>query len=242
MLMLKIAVCDDNAVQLDIIQKELKKNIQKGISYSIDTYDSEISFSKMLLSGTCPYHIIFMDIDLGNSPVSGIDLIHKVNFLNPACQVIYISQYLEYASDVYDTDHVYFLNKKRLPDLLGKSLHAAIKKLSQADDTHYLYFKTRKIQCKIPQNDILYMERKLRETTIVTRTEEYVISEKIDQLLERLPSYFVSCHRSFAINLKLVSSIQQYSVSFPDGKIVPVGRTHYSDIKKAFALLNAYNG
>lgn len=240
--MLKIAICDDNPVQLSIIQEELKKNISKELPYSVNTFDGKISFSHMLQSGTCPYNIIFMDIDLGDSSTSGIDLIHKVNFLNPSCQVIYISQYLEFASDVYDTDHVYFINKERLPELLGKSLNTAIRNLSQTDNISYLYLNTRKKQYRIAQNEILYMERNLRETTVVTCTEEFKTSEKIDQLLERLPSHFIPCHRSFAINLKLVSSIQQYSVSFPDGKTVPVGRTHYSNIKKAFALLNTYNG
>ena len=82
--MLKIAICDDNTVQLDIIQKELKKNINNEIPYSVDTFDNDKSFNNMLLSGTCPYDIIFMDINLGNSSASGIDLIHKVNFLTLA--------------------------------------------------------------------------------------------------------------------------------------------------------------
>ena len=33
--MLKIAICDDNAIQLDIIQEELKKNIKEDISYTM---------------------------------------------------------------------------------------------------------------------------------------------------------------------------------------------------------------
>lgn len=132
------------------------------------------------------------------------------------------------------------MNKERLSKLLGKALHAALHNLSCSDGTSCLYLKTRKKQCKNTTEKIIYMERNLRETTVITRTEKFCTSEKIDQLLERLPSYFIPCHRSFAINLKLVSSIQQYSVSFPNGKTVPVGRTHYSDIKKAFALLNAY--
>ena len=53
--MLKIAICDDNTVQLDIIQKELKKNINNEIPYSVDTFDNDNSFNNMLLSGTCPF-------------------------------------------------------------------------------------------------------------------------------------------------------------------------------------------
>lgn len=238
--MLKIAICDDNPVQLDIIQEEFKKAITENISYSIDTFDSEAAFADMLQSGNCPYDIIFMDIVLGEADVSGINLAHKVNFLNPKCQIIYISQYLEFASDVYDTQHVYFMSKERISEFLGKALDSALKNIIQTDDTSYLYFNIRKKQYKIPQNNILYMERNLRETTIVTRTAEFQISEKIDLLLQRLPSYFVSCHRSYAVNLKLACSIRQYSISFPNGKSVPVGRTHYANVKKAFALMNSY--
>lgn len=240
--MLKIAICDDDVVQLHIIQEELKKNIGEDLSYSVDTFDGETAFDNMLQSGSCPYDIIFMDIVLGDKSTSGIELIHKVNFLNPSCQVIYISQYLEFASDVYDTQHIYFLNKERLPELLGKALHTAIKNISRTDNNNYLYFSIRKKQYKIPQNDILYMERNLRETTIVTRNDEFKISEKIDLLLQRLPSYFVTCHRSYAVNLRLVSSIHQYAVAFPNGKSIPVGRTHYADVKKSFALMNSYLG
>lgn len=238
--MIRIAICDDNAVHLRIAQEELEKTLKEGPDYSLDIFDTEISFSNMLQSGICPYDIIFMDIELGNSSVSGIDLAHKVNLLNPDCQIIYISQHLEYSSDVYDTHHVYFLSKDRLPELIGKSLKAALKALDQMSDSRYFYFKNRKMQYQIPQNEILYMERNLRETTIVTINKEFQLSEKIDQILLRLPANFVSCHRSYAINLKMVSSIHQGSASFPDGRTVPISRTHYSDVKKAFALLSSY--
>lgn len=238
--MLKIAICDDNAVQLNIIQEELEKNMKKEIAYDVNTFCSASDFTEVLQSGDCLYDIIFMDIDLGDSSVSGIDLVHKVNFLNPSCQIIYISQHLEYAPDVYDTQHIYFLNKERLTELFNKALDSALKNIAHNDNIGYLYFTIRKKEYKIPQNDILYMERNLRETTIVTRMQEYKVSERIDLLLDRLPPYFVVCHRSYAVNLKLVSSIHQYLVSFPDGKTVPVGRTHYTDVKKSFALMNSY--
>lgn len=238
--MLKIAICDDNAVQINIIREELAKNMKKEISYTTDIFNSAVSFIEMLQSDACPYDIIFMDIDLGDSSISGIDLVRKINFLNPSCQIIYISQHLEYAPDVYDTQHVYFLNKERISELLGKALDSALKNITHNDNIGYLYFDIRKKKYKIPQNDILYMERNLRETTIVTRTEEYKVSERIDHLLDRLPPYFVICHRSYAVNLKLVSSIHQYSLTFPDGKTIPVGRTHYAEVKKSFALMNSY--
>ena len=68
--MLKIAICDDNTVQLQIIQEELKKNIGEDLSYSVDTFDGETAFDNMLQSGSCPYNIVFMDIVLGDKSTS----------------------------------------------------------------------------------------------------------------------------------------------------------------------------
>ena len=127
--MIKIAICDDNAIQLNIIREELQKTIKKEISFSIDTFNTGTSFSNMLQSGQRPYDIIFMDIVLGDTAISGIDLVHKVNYLNPTCQVIYTSQYLEFVSDIYDTQHVYFVNKERLSEFLGKALDSALERV-----------------------------------------------------------------------------------------------------------------
>ena len=119
--MLKIAICDDNEIQLTNHPGRIrKKNIKEKTSYTIDKFNSDAAFSRILQSGNCPYDIIFMDIVLGDSSASGIDLVHKVNLLNPSSDHLY-QQYLEFASDVYDTQHVYFVNKERLSEFLGKA-------------------------------------------------------------------------------------------------------------------------
>ena len=236
--MIRIAVCEDDYVYTEMIRSILQSCIT--VPYEVKFFSSGTEFLNTLTDHGCPYTLVITDIDLGAQSVNGITVAKRINKINGDTQIIFVSQYLEFASDVYDTQHVYFLNKERLPELLGRALEASLKNITQASSDNYLYFNIRKKQHKIPQNDILYMERNLRETTIVTRTDEFKISEKIDMLLKRLPPYFVVCHRSYAVNLRLVSSIHQYSVSFPDGKIIPVGRTHYSDVKKTFALMNSY--
>ena len=76
--MLKIAICDDNEIQLTIIQEELEKNIKEDISYTIDKFNSDTAFVQMLQSGNCPYDIIFMDIVLGDSSPGSIWYIESI--------------------------------------------------------------------------------------------------------------------------------------------------------------------
>ena len=153
-------------------------------------------------------------------------------------QIIFVSQCLEYAPDVYVCRHTYFISRDRISELMESALNISLENLSTCSVEDYLYIKVRKSQYKIPQSRILYIERNIRETTIHTYTTEFQTSEKIDSILRRLPDYFVSCHRSYAINLKMASAIHRNSAVFSNGRVIPIGRTHYEDVKKAFTIIN----
>lgn len=51
-----------------------------------------------------------MDIELGKE--NGIDLALKVNEVTPYTQIIYITAYMQYVSDVYQSKHTYFIDKE----------------------------------------------------------------------------------------------------------------------------------
>ena len=159
-----------------------------------------------------------------------------INGENPRTQLIFISQYLEYASDVYSTKHTYFIYKNRLNEYLPTALDAALKNL-QTDEELYLIIKIKRSHLRIPVNDILYLERNLRETTVHTRTETYTVRDKLNVLQQQLPDFFVCCHRSFLVNLHAVSKLQHTEITLNTGQQIPVSRAHYEDIKKSFSLL-----
>ena len=232
--MLEIAICDDDPVHSKIIQEELKKNLE--IKYNVTEFFSGKTFLNSIEQTGCSYDLIFMDIELGDDLISGISVAKKVTELDPNVQIIFISQYLEYAPDVYEAKHIYFILKSRLSQLLGKALQTALKNLSENNEL-YLYFKTRQKKQKLPENEIWYMERNLRETSIFTSSETYFTSESIDSLLKKLSPIFIQCHRSYAVNLNNVSAIERKFITFPDGRSIPVGYTHYDNVKKALAQI-----
>ncbi len=102
-----------------------------------------------------------------------------INGENTRTQLIFISQYLEYASDVYSTKHTYFIYKNRLNEYLPAALDAALKNL-QTDEEQYLTIKIKRSHPRIPVNDILYLERNLRETSVHTRTEAYTVQRQAE--------------------------------------------------------------
>lgn len=232
--MLNIAICDDNSVQTELIQSEIGRSLDGHLSYNLNLFHDGKLFEHEILLRNCPYDIVILNIELGNFSKSGIALAREINCLNPAAQIIFVSQSLEYAPDVYACRHTYFISRDRIPELMESALNISLENLAIGSAEECLYIKVRKSQYKIPQNKILYMERNIRETTIHTYTSEFRTSEKIDSILKRLPDYFISCHRSYAINLKMAVAIHRNSAIFSNGRSIPIGRTHYEDVKKAF--------
>lgn len=232
--MIKIAVCEDNSVHAQIIDTAVNNLLE--IPFEITNFSTARDFLEVLEKKGCPYDLVLMDIELDSGSAAGISLAQKITPLNQKAQIIYISQYLQYAPDVYETKHVYFVSKDRLTEYLDKALKTALKNLSLQTE-RFLYFKKRQQQFKIPQSSILYMERIMRETKIYTNTEVYSTSEKLDSLLEQLTPAFVLCHRSFAVNLEAVSSLGRAGITFADGRCIPIGRTYYDSVKKAFAQM-----
>lgn len=237
--MLKIAICDNSSVQSEIVRAEIARSIDSQFLYELTFWHDNKSFEHKITSQNCPYDIVILNADFGNSAKSGIALAKKINYLNPMTQIIFVSPFLEYAPDVYVSRHTYFISSDRISELMTSALNTAFENLSSYSDGDCLYIKVRKSRYKIPQNKILYMERNIRETTIYTHTDEFHTSEKIDSILTRLPAYFIACHRSYAINLKMAVSIHRNCAVFSNGKTVPIGRTHYNDVKETLSLINA---
>ncbi len=44
----------------------------------------------------------------------------------PFCQIIFLSSYLSYATEVYETEHIYFILKSQLHQRIGPALHQAL--------------------------------------------------------------------------------------------------------------------
>lgn len=121
--MLKLAICEDNDIQRRQIHTLSCSSLE--IPVEIDTFSSATDFLNQISNEQCPYHIILMDIELGSESVSGIKLAQRINLLNPNTQIIFISQYLQYASSVYETDHIYFVYKQQMEEYLPKALSAS---------------------------------------------------------------------------------------------------------------------
>ena len=156
-------------------------------------------------------------------------------------RLFFVSQYLEFASDVYANFTSLFRKQEKLLEYLPKALTAAHEKYVFRSD-QFLYFQSSYKEYQVAQNDILYLEHLARRTCIHTATQVYSSGEKLQDLLNRMGSQFCSCHKSFAVNLYQVRTLHHTCITLRNGVSVPVSRSRYPHVRDVFARLTMHNG
>jgi len=226
---LQVVICDDDWNQIQYIDKLVKTNISCDVYHCLN-YNELNSYieSKRIV------HILIVDICLGDIGGTGIDLVRKLH--NPAnVQVIYISGYMnDYIPEVYDTNHIYFIPKPISTNDMKKALIKACKNLS--DDTAKLIIKNADRYNCLDYDDILFIESEGRKLKIVSRNETYFTNGKIKNIKSEMPWFFVHCHQSFLVNMKMISGWKKDAVILRHlpGESIPVSQRKRTETKDAY--------
>lgn len=181
----------------------------------------------------CP-DIAVLDIKMDD--MDGIRLAKKLNELVPHCQIIFLTAYLDYATEVYEAEHSYFVLKQhmdtRLPEALKKACLNLASRLAEAP---CLTIKDRRSVTKIPVRDILYMERVGRKTRIVAQSgERWTIQSPAELLQELESSPFIRCHQSYWVNAQAIFSLKENEFILIGETAIPLSRTFRHEAKEAF--------
>lgn len=227
--MLTIAVCEDNLIASEEICRKIKQ--YSPMEAQIFSFSNDSDILTAVREHQLEPHIVFMDIELRDS--SGIQTAKAITSLLPDCQIIYITNYIDYVSQVYETSHVYFILKSQMDTYFSKALQKAIAHLEELG-RFYLSIQFGKSSARIPQKDILYMERVLRNTEIHTRETVYRTPEKLSILKENIESWFCFSHRSFLVNCRHIITMNRQSCTLSDGSKIPVSRTYYKELQHNF--------
>lgn len=112
-------------------------------------------------------------LDIRMAGMDGIELAKRLNALVPGCAIIFLTAYLSYAPDVYETRHVYFVLKSELDRRIGSALRAA---LAETAAPASLQLATAHGYRNVPVTDVLFLERILRKTRVVLTDGEELVT------------------------------------------------------------------
>lgn len=228
---MQIIICDDNIEEAAITEQILKKSILSETDEVSVTQPEALA--NAVNNGEAVYDIAILDIEYHKESFNGIDLGRLLNEKLPSCKIIYLTEYLDYASDAYESEHCYFVQKKNQSVTLKRAMDKARKLLRQEADNSVLKVVSDGREVYLPASEIRYITRDGRLIKIEA-DREIRTYETLNGVSERLPEGFARCHTGYIVNLGLVKSMDARQLHLTDGMKIPVGRRYKDSFMDAY--------
>lgn len=230
---MKIGICDD-------IKEELEK-IKVCIEEHVDlTDEDEVAFYYPeevkidIENNTFDCDIIVMDIDFPDYSYNGIYLGKLINEKVPNCQIIYLTYVLNFAPDVYETDHCYFVLKNNMDIMLPQAFKKTYKINNEEIQKEFLKITSEGHTSYIPIKNIIYIEKSERKIKIYTDERTYSCYTTLASMKNDLNNGFVRCHKSFIINLKFVTYMGATEAELNNKIKIPLGKVYAARVKEEY--------
>jgi two-component system, LytTR family, response regulator len=152
-------------------------------------------------------------VDIGMPLLNGMEAVKSCKELFPSLQVIFITGHDEYAVDAFNVRAVDYI----LKPIERNRLYAALERAARVSNHHInkemtfkknLMIKQQNNITFIPLEEILFIERMGRKSVIHTINQKFETNETLTSLDSTLDSRFMTSHRSYIINLELLTRIE----------------------------------
>jgi DNA-binding LytR/AlgR family response regulator len=219
---IRAVLCDNEPSWIETATRVLSEyGRESGCELKVTSYTSP---NELLESNELAPDVLFCDIELGETE-NGIDLVGGLSHRWPRCQVVYVTNFLRYAPEVYVTEHLWFVLKERFASRLPEIMEKLERKMDSEGRALMIRTISREMVA-IPCPQLLSFERRGRMTIInLVNGQSYEVSDRLPTLLDRLPSRdFARCHASFAVNFNHVRLVRANDLVLDDGSELPISR------------------
>lgn len=223
--MITIAICDDDNNQINALKAMLTEWNNHII---INEYNSAEQF--LFVYSDAPCDLLLLDIEMGD--MNGMELARKLRSKDDMLPIIFITGYSEFMQDGYDVEALHYLlkpvDKDKLFSVLDRyaSRHPA--------DSRVIFPGGEESVC-VNADDIMYLEAFGKKTQITLKDgKEIECTCGLSAAAERLGEGFVSCHRSYIVNIGYIRSISKTEITLDNGRKIPLSRRLYDSVNKAF--------
>lgn len=234
-----VGICDDDKRWLQASKKML---LEFADLTQVDIDVRCFSTAEALLEfEDVPLDAVFLDIELGRH--LGINVAKQLNKLRPNCRIVYMTNYLHYATEIYNTEHIWFVVKKQFRDKIGEIVSRILHELENKKSRLILKTMKNEIISLVP-SDICYLEKEKRGTKIVTVWGSYYVRERLSDIIPQLSELdFSQCHSSCVVNFYHVKELQRdvYILYGEDKKeqIVQISRRYVQKTREDFLKWSA---
>lgn len=128
---MRIGICDDVKDEQEETKNCLYNNCNLKEEDEVTLFFPE-DIRKAVKQDIFDRDVLILDIDFVGRDYDGIKLGALINKYAPECYIIFLTNFLEYAPEVYDIEHCYFVLKKNKAVMLPRAINK-VRKMYEAD-------------------------------------------------------------------------------------------------------------
>lgn len=227
---MRIGICDDDEVVCREIEKHLRTYAgAQGIEVEITLFKSGGELCIALEEEKALFHLLFLDIELGD--MDGVNVGKKLrdNLKNEVTQIAFISYTQKYAMKLFEIRPLDFLIKP----ITYEKIHRILKVYRRLFPEYKQFFEYKKGKgnCLILQEEIICIKCEGKKIHLVTVKEEIEFYGKMADASRQLePDKFWIIHKSFIINVNYVSIFGKDEIKMVNGEILPISKTYKKEV------------
>lgn len=235
MLMTDICLCDDNSEVLRHYSMLISEIAAKeNIPINISTFSSGEQLMFIDEINLCQFDIIYLDMLMGK--LSGIETARALRNIGFSGEIIFLTSSRDHTLEAFDVTPLHYIVKQEVSDAKFAEVFLKAVKLTDNKEKESFAFEAKGILTRIPLDDILYFEVRIRQIYIHTQENVYSFYSKIDTVEKQLATKgFERCHRSFVVNLKAIRSMSAQQIILSHGDAIPVGSKYLNSLRRQFS-------
>ena len=225
---MKIAICDDSAVDRDYTAGMVEAWARdRGILLILRKFPSAEAFLFQYAEEK-DWDILLLDIEMG--ALDGVSMAKTVRKENEAVQIVFLTGYSDYIAEGYEVAALHYLMKPIKSEKLRVVLDRAAEKRKQQDRCLNLELSWGMV--RLPFYEIRYLEVRQNYVTLHAK-REYTVKRTLGEFEKELDQRFFRVGRSLILNLKDVRRVTRTEVRLSDGTVLPLPRGAYEPLNRA---------
>jgi len=233
---LKIALCDDDTVELEKVQSVTEDFISKNqINHKI-TFNSFNNADNLLcyINKYGRFDLYILDILMPG--MNGINLAAEIRKKDDNCKIIFLTSSPEFAVNSYIVGAFYYLLKPFSSEKLFSLLKKALEGTEQEKSKSIVIKETGKLT-RIQMHTIRYIESEKHTILFHLQNNDIIscygtMNEFNDIFLS--DERFIKCQKSFIVNMDYVISISSRDFVLTEKELIPISRQVYQQTKNSY--------
>lgn len=231
---MNVAICEDEMITAETLKNFVSDFMtEKNIKTNVEIFQTADEFFR----STETYDLLLLDYSLPDS--NGMEIAQKLRRENKRTIIIFITAYSEHVFKSFEVNTFRYLLKPVDEDELRHTLTAFLNNFEtysriEVPLTNGVVF--------VSLPEIMYIESSGRYTTVRLNSTTYTSTKPLSSFEAEINSYkFYRTHRTFIVNMKYISDVNNNLITLTNGEKVSISRRNLSAFQKSYMNFLKYS-